>query len=176
MTGPVLDVGCGEGYYLSTLEREKTYALDISKRAIQMASKFLPTTQCMVGTSFRLPIQDNSLAGVFTVFAPHSIDEYLRVLRPGGTWVTVTPGPNHLVEMRPHRDDKIIEREERRTQPPEQAEESERVQFTLSLTDEAARDLFTMTPLQFQSSSHAAVEVVRTVSVDVWVSRAAKHR
>lgn len=176
MTGPVLDVGCGEGYYLSTLGLEDTYALDISKRAIQMTSKLLPATQCMVGTSFRLPVQDNSLAGVCTVFAPHSIDEYMRVLQPGGTWVTVTPGPNHLVEMRPHRDDKIIEREERRAQPPEQAEESERVQFTLSLTDEAARDLFTMTPLQFQSSAYMAVEVVRTVSVDVWVSRATKHR
>lgn len=176
ITGPILDVGCGEGYYLSCLRTTDSYALDISKRAIQMTSKLLPATQCIVGTSFRLPIQDDSLAAVYTVFAPHSIDEYLRVLRPGGTWLTVTPGPQHLIELRPKRDEKIIEREDRRTQPPEQADDATRVQFTLSLTDDAARDLVAMTPLQFQSSAQSAAEIVRTVSVDVWVSHATKHR
>lgn len=174
--GPILDVGCGEGYYLSCLTTRDSYALDISKRAVLLASKLLPMTQCIVGTSFRLPIQNDSLSRLYTVFAPHSIDEYLRVLQPGGMWVTVTPGPQHLVELRPHRDDKIIEREDRRTQPPEQAEHAERVQFTLSLTDEAAHDLVAMTPLQFQASAQSAAEIVRTVSVDVWVSRATKHR
>lgn len=176
VNGPLLDVGCGEGYYLSCLDHDKTYALDISKRAIQMTSKLLPSTQCVVGTSFRLPVQNESLGGVYTVFAPHSIDEYLRVLQEGGTWATVTPGPHHLVELRPHRDEKIIEREDRRTQPPAQTEHAERVQFTLNLTDDAAHDLVAMTPLQFQASAHTAVDLVRTVSVDVWVSTGRKHR
>lgn len=170
--GPVLDVGCGEGYYLSQVKATERYGLDISKKAIQMASKAESHSQFIVGTSFRLPIVSNSCAAVFTVFAPHSLEEYKRVLKTGGTWVTVTPGPHHLVEMRPKRDDKILEREERRTTPPEGADSSERIQFTLNLTDEAARDLYTMTPLQFQAPSAAAVETVRTVSVDVWVSRA----
>lgn len=176
VNGPLLDVGCGEGYYLSCLDHDDTYALDISKRAVQMASKLLPSTQCVVGTSFRLPVQNESLGGVYTVFAPHSIDEYLRVLQPDGSWVTVTPGPHHLVELRPKRDEKIIEREDRRAQPPVQAEHADRVQFTLHLTDDAARDLVAMTPLQFQASAHSAVDVIRTVSVDVWVSRGTKHR
>ena len=173
--GPVLDVGCGEGYYLSCLTTHESYALDISKRAVQMTSKLLPETQCIVGTSFRLPIQNDSLAAVYTVFAPHSIDEYRRVLRPGGVWVTVTPGPQHLIELRPQRDEKTIEREDRRTQPPEESEDATRVQCALSLTDEAALDLVAMTPLQFQTSAHSAVEIVRNVTVDVWVSRATRH-
>lgn len=172
---PILDVGCGEGYYLATLDRAESYALDISKRAIQMTSKLLPQTQCVVGTAFRLPIQDQSLGAVYTVFAPHSISEYLRVLQPGGRWVTVTPGPNHLREMRGHHDDKTTERDDRRTEPPVEALHAERVQFTLELTDEAAHDLFTMTPLQFQAAAHSAVATVRSVTVDVWVSHAIKH-
>jgi 23S rRNA (guanine745-N1)-methyltransferase len=107
------------------------------------------------------------------VFAPHSFDEYNRVLQEGGTWVTVTPGPSHLVEMRPKRDEKILEREQRRAEPPAEANDAVRVQFTLELSDEAALDLYTMTPLQFQASSAEAVSHVREVSVDVWVSRSA---
>ena len=135
VSGPILDVGCGEGYYLSRLSPDESYALDISKRAIQMTSKLLPSTQCVVGTSFRLPIQNDSIAGVYTVFAPHSIDEYLRVLQPGGTWVTVTPGPQHLTELRPRRDDKIIERDDRRAQPPAGADHAERAERATSRKD-----------------------------------------
>ncbi|MEY4632726.1 MAG: rRNA ((745)-N(1))-methyltransferase [Actinomycetota bacterium] len=171
--GPVLDVGCGEGYYLTQLDAPHKYGLDISKKAIQMASKSQPQSQFVVGTSFRLPVVDRSCASVFTVFAPHSFDEYNRVLQEGGTWVTVTPGPSHLVEMRPKRDEKILEREQRRAEPPAEANDAVRVQFTLELSDEAALDLYTMTPLQFQASSAEAVSHVREVSVDVWVSRSA---
>jgi 23S rRNA (guanine745-N1)-methyltransferase len=172
--GPVLDVGCGEGYYLSHIASEIKYGLDISKKAIQMASKAQPDAQFVVGTSFHLPVLSESCDAVFTVFAPHSFEEYSRVLRTGGRWVTITPGPRHLAELRPHDDDKIRERELRRSDPPAEAENSERVQFTLHMTDEAAHDLYTMTPLQFQASSSIAVETVRTVSVDMWVNSGTK--
>lgn len=169
--GALLDVGCGEGYYLSHLDAASKQGLDISKKAVQMASKSQQDAQFVVGTSFRLPVLNSSCAAVFTVFAPHSFDEYKRVLREEGTWVTVTPGPHHLAQMRPKRDEKILEREQRRTEPPAEADDAVRVQFSLELSDEAALDLYTMTPLQFQSASAQAVTHVREVSVDVWVSR-----
>lgn len=167
--GPVLDVGCGEGWYLSQIEAPAHVGIDISKRAVQMASKFLPHAQFAVGTSFRLPVLPQSCSAVFTVFAPHSIDEYQRVLQPGGCWATVTPGPRHLEEMRPRKDDSIRQREERRHEPPEQAAESQRLIFELTLTSDAADDLFSMTPLRWQTAAQAAP--VTAVTVDVWVSR-----
>lgn len=167
--GPILDVGCGEGWYLSRIETPQRYGLDISKRAVQMASKLLPDAQFVVGTSFRLPIQSQSCAAVFTVFAPHSHDEYQRVLQPGGTWITVTPGPRHLEEMRPRKDDSILQREERRQAPPPEAQESERLTFVLDLTPDAAADLFSMTPLRWQTAADASP--VTRVTADVWVSR-----
>lgn len=166
--GPVLDVGCGEGYYLSYIDSDRTYGIDISKKAIQMASKTYPMSQFAVASSYRLPVDNSSCAGVFTVFAPHSFSEYQRILIPGGTWVTVTPGPHHLKEMRPSRDDTVEEREQRRSEPPEQATHAERLQFTLDLTQEAAVDLFSMTPLRWQTAAHA--RPVTEVSVDVWIA------
>ena len=166
--GPVLDVGCGEGYYLSHIDAGSTYGIDISKKAIQMASKAYPMSQFAVASSYRLPVDDSSCAGVFTVFAPHSFSEYQRVLIPGGTWVTVTPGPHHLKEMRPSRDDTVEEREQRRSEPPEQATQAEKLQFTLHLTEEASVDLFSMTPLRWQTAAQA--RPVTDVSVDVWIA------
>lgn len=167
--GPVVDIGCGEGWYLSQVTATQRFGLDISKRAVQMASKLLPDSQIVVGTSFRLPILSQSCAAVFTVFAPHSHTEYQRVLRPGGTWVTVTPGPRHLEEMRPLKDDLILRREERRQDPPKEAQDAERLTFPLSLTPEAAGDLFSMTPLRWQTAADAAPAT--SVTADVWVSR-----
>lgn len=168
ITGPVLDVGCGEGYYFTHINAAEKYGIDISKKAVQMASKLLPDAHFAVASAFRLPIVDHSCAAVFSVFAPHSFEEYTRVLQPGGTWVTVTPGPHHLQQMRPKRDQSIDEREERRSEPPTQAQHAERIQFELDLSPSAANDLFSMTPLVWQTAADASPTT--HVSVDVWVS------
>jgi 23S rRNA (guanine745-N1)-methyltransferase len=168
ITGPVLDVGCGEGYYFTHINATDKYGIDISKKAVQMASKLLPDAHFAVASAFRLPIIDHSCAAVFSVFAPHSFEEYARVLQPGGTWVTVTPGPHHLQQMRPKRDQSIGEREERRSEPPAQAQHAERIQFELDLSPSAANDLFSMTPLVWQTAADASPTT--QVSVDVWVS------
>ena len=168
ITGPILDVGCGEGYYFTHIDASEKYGIDISKKAVQMASKLLPDAHFAVASAFRLPIVDHSCAAVFSVFAPHSFEEYARVLQPGGKWVTITPGPHHLQQMRPKRDRSIDEREERRSEPPAQAQRAERIQFELDLSPSAASDLFSMTPLVWQTAADASPTT--HVSVDVWVS------
>jgi 23S rRNA (guanine745-N1)-methyltransferase len=168
VSGPILDVGCGEGYYFTHINATEKYGIDISKKAVQMASKLLPDAHFAVASAFRLPIVDHSCAAVFTVFAPHSFEEYARILKPGGTWVTVTPGPHHLQQMRPKRDQSIDDREERRSEPPIQAQQAERIQFELDLSLSAATDLFSMTPLVWQTAADASPAT--QVSVDVWVS------
>ena len=54
-TGPILDVGCGEGYYFTHIDASEKYGIDISKKAVQMASKlpepiFTPATKAELGT------------------------------------------------------------------------------------------------------------------------------
>jgi 23S rRNA (guanine745-N1)-methyltransferase len=149
------------------------FGLDISKRAVQMASKFLPQSEFVVASAYRLPVLNASCDVIFSVFAPRPIGEFERVLRQGGSWVTVAPGPNHLKEMRPTRGTdatmRAMERDLRRSVAPQQADSSLRVSYELQLTPEAAQDLFSMTPLVWQSEeSHTPVQ---NVTVDVWVSR-----
>jgi 23S rRNA (guanine745-N1)-methyltransferase len=166
--GPVLDIGCGEGSYLSHIRSPHRYGLDIAKRGVQMASKLLPDAQFVVGTSYRLPVLSDSCDAVFSIFAPHSLEEFQRVLAPCGQWVTVTPAAHHLHQMRPKRDENILERERRRDEPPAHATNAQRLQFDLDLTEESAQDLFSMTPFVWQTAAHAAP--VTHVSVDVWVA------
>lgn len=166
--GAVLDVGCGEGYYLSHIQSPKKFGIDIAKQAIRMASKTFPEAQFAVANAFRLPVRDASCDAVFSVFAPHSYQEFQRVLTPCGQWVTVTPGSHHLQQMRPKRDADIIEREKRRDQPPEGSIHSQRIQFDLDLDDESAQNLFSMTPLMWQTAADATP--TNFVSVDVWVA------
>lgn len=175
--GPVLDVGCGEGYYLSQLDLTSLYGLDVAKSAVQMAARRLPDAQFVVGSAYRLPVLDGSVAAVLSVFAPHPFEEFQRVLHTGGRWVTVTPGPNHLREMRPvlsgESEHKSIERLARRAVAPPPAVAAQRVEFELQLSAEALHDLFYMTPIQWQagaSGSDSEAGRTVTVTVDVWVA------
>lgn len=173
--GPVLDVGCGEGYYLSMLSLPHRYGLDMSKSAVQMAARLLPEAQFVVGSAYRLPILDSTVAAVLSVFAPHPWDEFRRVLLPGGYWVAVTPGSCHLQEMRPRLQGpselKALDRQHRRSTPPEEASTATRLEYQLELSAQDARDLFLMTPIRWQTGAdHAASGDVRTVTVDVWIS------
>jgi len=172
--GPILDVGCGEGYYLSQIKTSEAHGLDVSKKAVQMASRLLPDATFVVGSAFRLPILDSSCAAVFSVFAPHSFHEFARILKPGARWTTVTPGPHHLQEMRPihagKAASKALEREHRRREPPAESDSAERISYSLVLSAESAHDLFTMTPLQWQKNAADNIAGLREVSIDMWVS------
>jgi len=186
--GPVLDVGCGEGWYLSQLPVAPGagHGLDISKAAVQMAARAYPDSQFVVGTAYRLPVLDRSLERVVSVFAPQPFDEFARALRPGGRWVVATPGPTHLREMRPVREgeaaDREAERLARRSEPPPGATRVEHVQRTLHLDAAAAHDLYAMTPIRYQRGGRVAgagearaggadaPEGPATVTVDVWVA------
>ena len=177
VNGALLDIGCGEGFYLSHISAPRRFGLDVSKRAVQMASRLIPDAQFVVGSAYRLPILDKSCETVFSVFAPRPFDEFIRVLQPAGRWFTVTPGPAHLAQMRPLLEGdtgtKALEREQRRSEPPPEATDAQRIEFVLELTEETARDLFMMTPLQWQSDAdNASINSLREVNVDVWLSTA----
>ena len=175
VSGALLDIGCGEGFYLSHCVAHSRFGLDVSKRAVQMASRLIPDAQFVVGSAYRLPILDMSCETVFSVFAPRPFNEFIRVLQPGGRWFTVTPGPAHLVQMRPALEGdtgtKALEREQRRSEPPPEATDAHLIEFVLELTEETAHDLFMMTPLQWQSDADdASINSFHEVNVDVWLS------
>ena len=102
----VLDAGCGEGYFLRRLQLALLAALpstnvsclgvDISRAAANRAAKQSSDLQVAVASTFRLPVLAQAVDVVLKVMAPGDPAEMRRVLRLGGCYLTVTPGPLHL--------------------------------------------------------------------------------
>ena len=98
----ILDIGCGEGWYTQQLSQlaSAVYGLDISKTAIRYAAKKYPALHCCVASSYQLPFATASFEAILRIYAPSSAEEMVRVLKPGGWLCTVTPAPQHLVELK----------------------------------------------------------------------------
>lgn len=111
LTGPapaVLDSGCGEGYYtagiyhaLCTAGKAPVMAgIDISKPILRLAARREKAIQFAVASSYHLPIADSTIDLLVNCFSPLAIEEFRRVLRPGGHFLYVVPGELHLWEMK----------------------------------------------------------------------------
>ena len=99
----IVDAGAGTGYYLRGLADRfpgaLPVALDISKFALRRAARELPGGIALVWDLWRpLPLASGSADLLLNVFAPRNVDEFVRVLSPGGLLVVATPLPGHLAE------------------------------------------------------------------------------
>ncbi|MER7500605.1 putative RNA methyltransferase [Nonomuraea pusilla] len=97
----VVDAGAGTGYYLAavldTVQKAVGIAFDVSKHAVRRAARAHPRAGALVADVWRpLPIRSGVADVVIDVFAPRNGPEFLRVLRPGGALVVVTPAKAHL--------------------------------------------------------------------------------
>ena len=104
----LLDAGCGEGYYTNQLYQRivdsgislNCIGIDISKFALDRASKRNRQILYSAASIFHLPIGTEQCDIVTNLFAPFCREEFLRVLRPNGYLVMVIPGEYHLWELK----------------------------------------------------------------------------
>jgi 23S rRNA (guanine745-N1)-methyltransferase len=84
----VLDVGCGEGFYVGTLARERdidAHGLDISAAAIDLAARRYPRISWVVANADRsLPYPAGCFAVALSLTSRLNGPELRRVLRPPG--------------------------------------------------------------------------------------------
>ena len=103
-TKNILDLGCGEGYYTSFFQKEfneiKFYGLDISKYAIKLAAKKHKKPVFFVASSKDIPLQEKSIDAIIKICAPMFVDEISKILKEEHIIVSVSPGNNHLIEIR----------------------------------------------------------------------------
>lgn len=105
----IIDSGCGEGYYsaalLELLQRSSRYdytikGFDISRPAIKVAARTHSNIQFAVASAFEIPCPNESLDCVIQIFSPAAESEIRRILKPNGIYICVSPGDNHLIEIR----------------------------------------------------------------------------
>ena len=91
-----LDVGCGSGRW-ATRVRDRGYpvvALDASREALAVASRWLPSGTLVNGSAVELPLADDSVDFAFSLGVLHHLPdtkgalfEVRRVLRPGAPFL-----------------------------------------------------------------------------------------
>lgn len=159
--GDFLDAGCGECYYSSGL---KTYyaekgkeafvsGVDISKDALEYASKRKSRIPLAVASLFDLPFADESFDAVLNIFSPDADGEFHRVLKTGGYLIKIIPLENHLLGLK----SAIYDKPYLNDVPDAETEnfvcvKTSQVKMNLCLdSNEAIQSLFRMTPYYYKT-------------------------
>lgn len=104
----ILDAGCGECWYSSGILEylfakninAKITGIDISKDALEFASKRKSKIKTAVASLFGIPLADESRDGVLNIFSPEAFPEFRRVLKKGGILIRVIPLEKHLFNLK----------------------------------------------------------------------------
>ena len=161
----VLDSGCGEGYYtagiyaaLTGAGREvKLAGIDLSKPSVRLAAKRVPQGEFAVASAYHLPVGDGSVDLLLNCFSPLALEEFRRVLRPGGAFLYVVPGAGHLWELKQVLYDSPYPNKEENI--PYEGFSYERVvpvETVMDVAGEDLRDLFQMTPYYWKTPKAGA--------------------
>jgi 23S rRNA (guanine745-N1)-methyltransferase len=102
--GRVLDLGCGEGTFGPALFAdvpENYCGIDLSRRAMKLAARRWPAATWVLANADRvLPVADNSVGQVVSLFGRRPTDEIARVLEKNGVCVVAVPGEEDLIQLR----------------------------------------------------------------------------
>ena len=148
----IVDAGCGEGYYLAALQEALPGAdclgLDISKEAVRCAAGAHKSIAWITATAAAIPLTGASCDLVLSLFALTAAGEFYRVLRPGGHFLQVLAGPDHLLGLKSVIYPELFHRE--KISHPElpgfSLVQTETLEFSFTLEGPAVQNLLYMTP------------------------------
>ncbi|MCP4543792.1 MAG: methyltransferase domain-containing protein [Chloroflexi bacterium] len=182
----IVDVGCGEGYYLGRLKNHLDgqlehdnvcyFGIDISKEATKLAAKRHKEMRFVVANvNQKLLFPDHAVHVLTNIFAPRNAAEFDRVIIPDGLLLIVIPGPRHLTSLseqnlfslsiEPNKQKNTVERLAGTfTQTGEQI-----VKYEIHLDNKALVNLIQMTPNYWHSSSEIwnNVKTIESVQTEV---------
>ena len=167
LEGPVLDAGCGEGYYSSRLGKAlntEVVGVDISKEAVRCAAAGYKDATWLCASAARLPVADGSVGLITSLFAFTDPKEFHRVLKPGGYFIRVLAAPDHLPELKKVIYDTVLHKEkEGMTELPGfTLQKIVPVQFTFTVEGEQVQNLLSMTPHVYRISKAGADRLRQT--------------
>ena len=166
-TGPILDVGCGEGYYSARLAEAlgaELTGLDISKEAVRCAAAKYKGPQWLCGTAAHLPVENHSAGVVTSLFALTMAEEFKRVLRPDGYFFQVLAAEDHLLGLKSiiYPELKFKEKNTVPEVPGFELVKSVPIRFTFTVEGEQVRNLLGMTPHVFRITKEGAARLAAT--------------
>lgn len=161
----ILDIGCGEGYYTDAMQKyaQVCIGLDIAKTAVQRAAKINTHVTWVVGTGAILPVLNESMDVCTSLFSPIPKAEILRVLKPEGHLIIVTPAPSHLYNLRAalfdevklHEPEKFVEQLSDSLELVQQ----QTVESTFELEQMQLKNLIAMTPYAYKAKPEKRMEI-----------------
>ena len=180
----IVDVGCGEGYYLYQLSKFATVknsttnfelaGCDISKWAVKAAAKRSIEIAWAVAGNRQLPFAPNSVDVILSMFGFPDWKSFKAIQPEDGFVLLVDPGPDHLIELRKiiYPDVKINDVSPLPTECGYKLEQQNRLKFSVDLQNNSSiQDLLSMTPHAFRITQKAREEIGSlkrfTVTTDV---------
>ena len=165
--GPILDVGCGEGYYCTRLAaamNEELVGLDISKEAVRCAAAKYKGHQWICGTAAHLPVADGSVGTLTSLFALTLPEEFRRGLRKDGLYFQVLAAQDHLLGLKSviYPELKLKEKDSVPELPGFQRIQTIPVRFTFTVEGEQVQNLLSMTPHVYRISKEGAERLAGT--------------
>ena len=165
--GPILDVGCGEGYYCTRLAKAldtELTGLDISKEAVRVAAGKYKEASWLCATAAHIPVADRSVKTLTSLFALTLPEEFSRVLADDGLYFQVLAAQDHLLGLKSVIYPELLLKE--KDSVPELAGfelvKSVTVKFTFTVEGDQVQNLLSMTPHVYRISKEGAARLVAT--------------
>ena len=165
--GPILDVGCGEGYYSARLADAldaSLTGLDISKEAVRCAAAKYKGKQWLCATAAHIPVEDGSADLLTSLFALTLPQEFARVLKPGGYYFQVLAAEDHLLGLKEIIYDQLHFKEKNTVPelPGFDLVKSVPIRFSFRVEGKQVQNLFSMTPHVFRIGKNGAERLAKT--------------
>ena len=167
ISGQILDVGCGEGYYSARLAdalNAPLTGLDISKEAVRCAAAKYKGRQWLCATAAHIPVESGSAQLLTSLFALTLPEEFRRVLAPGGYYFQVLAAEDHLLGLKGIIYDRLTFKEKDTVPelPGFERVRSVPIRFDFTVEGRQIMNLFSMTPHVFRIGKEGAERLRRT--------------
>lgn len=170
VSGELLDVGCGEGYYGSRLSAAlgvPLTGLDISKEAVRCAAAKYKDALWLCATASHIPVKDHSAGLLTSLFALTLPQEFHRVLRPDGLFFQVLAAQDHLLGLKSIIYDELHlkEKDTVPSLPGFELAASIPIRFSFTVEGKQVQNLLSMTPHVFRIGKEGAQRLKNTGSL-----------
>ena len=165
--GPILDVGCGEGYYSSRLAEAlgaELVGLDISKEAVRRAAGTYKNALWLCATAAKLPVPDHAVSTLTSLFALTLPEEFRRVLAADGLFFQVLAAQDHLLGLKSiiYPELKFKEKDTVPDVPGFELVKSVPIRFDFTVEGEQVQNLLSMTPHVYRIGKEGAARLAAT--------------